>query len=89
MYQRDPWAAHLRLLDGSGLEFALLAIHTPPSDAEAEILAMSSVLEWAATSVTPNVILVGDYNGDGNCLSDLSIDLPISWWPRRLAARYP
>jgi hypothetical protein len=48
-YMRDPWAAHLRDL-ASGQEFALLAIHTPPSDAEAEILAMGAVLEWAVST---------------------------------------
>ncbi len=48
-YERDPWAAHLREV-ASGTEFALLSIHTPPSEAESEILAMGAVLDWAVSS---------------------------------------
>ncbi len=48
-YARDPWAAHLREI-ASGTEFALLSIHTPPSEAEEEILAMGAVLEWAVSA---------------------------------------
>ena len=50
-YERDPWAVHLREVV-SGVELALVSIHTPPSEAEAEILAMGAVLEWAV-SVLP------------------------------------
>eukprot|EP01043_Picozoa_sp_COSAG02_P037339 COSAG02_NODE_2793_length_8017_cov_6.303738_3_plen_667_part_00 len=64
-FERDPWAVHLREIT-SETEFALLAIHTPPSAAEAEVLAMGSVLSWAATSLCDNVLLVGDFNADGS-----------------------
>eukprot|EP01045_Picozoa_sp_COSAG04_P021071 COSAG04_NODE_2229_length_4486_cov_1.760656_3_plen_412_part_00 len=68
-FERDPWAAHLRDI-ASGDEFALLAIHTPPSAATAEILAMGSVLSWAAAELTENVILLGDYNADGSYVDE-------------------
>ena len=66
-FVRDPWAVHLR--DVNGTEFVLLSIHTPPSDAAEEIAAMAGVLSWAA-GLTANVLLVGDYNADGSYFSE-------------------
>eukprot|EP01050_Picozoa_sp_SAG11_P032037 SAG11_NODE_10219_length_846_cov_1.036145_2_plen_206_part_01 len=43
VYTRDPWAAHLREVS-SGEELALLSIHTPPTDATAEIQGVDAVL---------------------------------------------
>ena len=81
VYERDPWAAHLRET-ASGVEFAVLAIHTPPSRAEEEVLAMGDVLEWAATTLCDNVLLVGDYNADGSYANEDTV------WPTLFGAEY-
>lgn len=80
-YERDPWAVHLREL-ASGIEFALLAIHTPPSAAEAEVLTMGAVLDWAAASLSDNVLLVGDYNADGSYVDEDTV------WPALFGETY-
>ena len=68
-YVRDPWAVHLREV-ASGIEFALLAIHARPSAAEAEVMAMGAVLDWASSVLADDVLLVGDYNADGSYVDE-------------------
>ncbi len=61
-----PLTAYLKSTTGN-LDFSMLVIHTSPSKAKAEIPALKNAMAEVATLYAePDVICLGDYNGDGS-----------------------
>lgn len=71
-----PLTAHFKAVRGD-FDFALVTVHTRPELAEKEIGELKTAMtETVARYGTPNVICLGDYNGDGHYyLAGLGHDL--------------
>eukprot|EP01051_Picozoa_sp_SAG22_P005679 SAG22_NODE_344_length_11914_cov_6.665679_7_plen_300_part_00 len=61
-------ASELGRTDGALGSVVVVGLHTPPSDAAAEIAALGRVLAWAAAefAAADAVLLLGDLNADGS-----------------------
>ncbi|XP_067685659.1 deoxyribonuclease-1-like [Haliotis asinina] len=70
-FEREPYAVRFSCPNLEIDDFAIIAIHTSPSKAVAEINALLHV--WEATKKhwgIENVIIAGDFNADGDFVSD-------------------
>ena len=68
-FQREPLVSQFELMDLSGnetgLNLALINIHTKPTEAVAEMEALQDVLNWSSTQFeSPHQIILGDFNAD-------------------------
>jgi deoxyribonuclease-1-like protein len=61
----QPLIAYLKSTTGN-LDFAMIVIHTSPSKAKVEILALKTAMAEVSTLYSePDVVCLGDYNADG------------------------
>ena len=70
-FQREPWTARFRVVDGN-FTFVLINIHTRPESAVDEINALHKVVSWAREhwSDEDDFIVLGDFNASCSYASE-------------------
>jgi len=68
-FNRDPYVAHFQL-KSSGVTFAAIGLHTPPSDAFIELSALPDAqIDVSQILNEQNIVMFGDFNADQPVLS--------------------
>jgi endonuclease/exonuclease/phosphatase family metal-dependent hydrolase len=71
LFNREPFLGKFR---AGSFDFVLLTIHTSPDQALDEIASLDHAMRWAAATLDPDVIAVGDYNASCDYASTDELD---------------